>query len=36
VEGPVAIFLTTTAIDLDEELQNWCPRTTFATSTTGR
>ncbi|MCC6233935.1 MAG: toprim domain-containing protein [Verrucomicrobiales bacterium] len=24
VEGPVAIFLTTTAIDLDEELQNRC------------
>jgi len=24
VEGPVMIFLTTTAIDLDEELQNRC------------
>jgi hypothetical protein len=24
VEGPVVIFLTTTAIDLDEELQNRC------------
>ena len=24
VEGPVMIFLTTTAIDIDEELQNRC------------